>query len=221
MGIDEIKTRGIVLDNSPQNEYDKRLVILTTDLGRITVFANGARRSGSRFAAVSQKYVMAELTLRAGRNAYTLTKATIIRPFLELSEDIEKMCYASYMCELMSYFTREGLTAVDELNLLYVSFVALLQSGLSEKLIRCIFECKLLDIEGEGFQKEEYKKHGGHLSPTAEYTISYILSRELTELYDFDLKPEILEEISEIIFKYTKKHCDYKFKSLDILSTLM
>ena len=221
MGIDEIKTRGIVLDNAPQNEYDKRLVILTTDLGRITVFANGARRSGSRFAAVSQKFVMAEITLRPGRNAYTLTKAVIIRPFLELSADLTKMCYASYMCELTAYYTREGLAAKDELNLLNVSFVALLGSGLSEQLIRCIFECKLLDIEGEGFQIEEYKKHGGVLSPTAEYTIGYILSRELTELYDFDLKPEILDEISDIIFRYTKKHCDYKFKSLDILSTLM
>lgn len=220
MGIDEIKTRGIVLDNAPQNEYDKRLVILTTDLGRITVFANGARRAGSRYAAVSQRFVMAEFTIRAGRNSYTLTKATIIRPFIELSEDIEKMCYASYMCELTSYFTREGLAAKDELNLLYVSFVAILAGELPEKLIRCIFECKILDIEGEGFQIEEYKKHGGHLSTTAEYTISYILSRELTELYDFNLKPEVLEEISDIIFTYTKKHCDYKFKSLDILTSL-
>ena len=79
MGIDEIKTRGIVLDNAPQNEYDKRLVILTTDLGRITVFANGARRSGSRFAAVSQKFVMAGITLRPGRNAESIRISTVRR----------------------------------------------------------------------------------------------------------------------------------------------
>ena len=220
MGIDEIIVKGIVLDTYPQNEYDKRLVVLTDTLGKITVFANSARRAGNKFTAICQKFLMAEFSLHQGRNSYTLVKASIIRPFRELSEDIEEMCYASYMCELMSYYTREGLTAVDELNLLYVSFKALIDKNQSFKLIRAIFECKLLDIEGEGLQVDLYKKEAGTLSQTAEYTLNYILSRRLGELYTFNLKPEAENEICEIIYKYTKQHCDRNFKSLDILSAL-
>ena len=221
MVTDEINVKGIVLDAFPQNEYDKRLLILTSELGKITVFANSARRPGNRFTAVSQKFVMADLTLRQGRNSYTLIKAAIVRPFIELSLDLEMMCYASYMCELTAYFTREGLNAVDELNLLFLSFNELLQNRLRFSLIRSIFECKLLDIEGVGFQTEIYKKHGGTLSPTVEYTIQYILSRSIKDVYSFDLKQEAEEELSNVVYDYTKKHCDQHFKSLDILDTLM
>jgi DNA repair protein RecO len=221
MGTDEIIVKGIVLDAFPQNEYDKRIVLLTSELGRVTVFVNSARRPGNRFTAVCQKFVMADMTLRQGRNSYTLVKASIIRPFIELSADIEVMCYASYMCELTGYFTREGLGAADELNLLYLTFNELLKNRLKYRLIRSIFECKLLDIEGIGLQTDVYKKQGGNISSTAEYTIQYILSREISDVYTFDLKPEAEEELSRIIFAYTEKHCDRHFKSLDILSSLM
>lgn len=220
MSIDEIIVKGIVLDTFPQNEYDKRMVVLTDTLGKITVFANSARRPGNKFTAVCQKFIMAEFSLHQGKNSFTLVKASIIRPFRELSEDIEEMCYASYMCELMSYYTREGLAAVDELNLLYVSFKALLDKKQSFKLIRAIFECKLLDIEGEGLQVDLYKKSNPLLGATAEYTLNYILSKQLGELYTFNLKADSEEELCEIIFKYTKQHCDGNFKSLDILSAL-
>ena len=221
MVTDEINVKGIVLDTFPQNDYNKRLIILTDELGKITVFVNNARKPGSRFSAVSQKFVMADLTLRQGRNSYTLVKASIIMPFIELTADIEMMCYASYMCEVTSYFTREGLGARDELNLLYLSFRELIRARLRFSLIKSIFECKLLDIEGIGFQTEIYKKHGGIMSPTVEYAVQYILSREISEVFSFDLTPEAESELSILSSDYTKKHCDTHFKSLDILSSLM
>lgn len=221
MVTDEINVKGIVLDAFPQNDYNKRLIILTDELGKVTVFVNNARKPGSRFAAVGQKFVMADFTLRQGRNSYTLVKASIIRPFIELTSDIETMCYASYMCEAASYFTREGLGATDELNLIYLSFCELLKGRLRFSLIRSVFECKLLDIEGIGFQTEIYKKHGGVLSPTVEYALQYILSRKISEVFSFDLLPDAEHELSQIVSDYTKKHCDAHFKSLDILSSLM
>ncbi len=221
MVTDEINVKGIVLDVFPQNDYNKRLIVLTDELGKLTVFANNARKPGTKFSAVGQKFVMADFTLRQGRNSYTLVKASIIRPFIELTSDIEMMCYASHMCEVTSYFTREGMGATDELNLLYLSFCELLKGRLQFSLIRSIFECKLLDIEGIGFQVDIYLKHGGHMSPTVQYAVQYILSKEISEVFSFDLLPDAEKELAVLVTDYTKKHCDTHFKSLDILGSLM
>ena len=111
--------RGIVLSVSQLGEYDKRMVVLTEQLGRITVFANGARRQNNRFTAVAQSFTMGRFLLRPGKQAYTLTGAEIQRSFLDLTLDVESFASASYCSELTEYFTREGLGGKDELNLLY------------------------------------------------------------------------------------------------------
>ena len=217
---DNTVVQGIVLDTSLIKEYDKRLVILTSKLGRITVFANGARRKNSALTAASQKFVMGEFTVRpSGQNAYSLVSASIKDTFLELSYDLEKMAYASYACELAGYFTREGMSALDELNLLYVTFKAILNEAPSISLIKSAFEIKLLDIEG--LASLEAFTGGKVLSPDTVNIINYILSREISELYSFDVGDKIKLELEKITDKYLKTQCDRHFKSLDILKPLV
>lgn len=243
----ELIVRGIVLNVSLLGEYDKRLVILTAERGKITVFANGARRPNSRFQAVSQSFTMGRFTVREGRNAYTLMSAEIEKSFLDLSYDMERMCYASYLCELMAYYTHEGIGAGDELNLLYVSFLALLDDKIPDKLIKSVFELKLMDIEGQGLHAMSCVKCGAngklnhiqvkaggllcnncasglqqvtHLSDGAVYTLQYILAARIGSLYSFTVTEEIYQEISKVITAFINEYVDRKFNSLDILKSL-
>lgn len=246
MREEEIVT-GIILYTSLVGEYDKRLVILTRERGKITVFANGARRPNSTFRAASQSFVMGNFTVKPGREAYNLIKVDVREYFSELALDMEKMCYASYFCEFMSYYTREGDMCTDNLNLLYLTFKALIEEKMPVQLIRNVYEQRLMQIEGQGIfisecikckkKAEKYyfdEKSGGivcekcaalhnikrKISGTVLYALYFVASSPLEKIFTFTLTEEAVSEFSIIISSFRKEYVDRNFKSLEILSTL-
>ena len=69
--------------------------------------------------------------------------------FREITEDMEAACYGSYFLEFADYYGRENLEAVETLKLLYQSLRALLKSAIPNRLVRAVFELKLMEINGE------------------------------------------------------------------------
>jgi len=244
----DINLRGIVLTAGQYKEFDKRLVILTADRGRITVFANGARRQGSRLQAATQAFTMGTFTVREGRSAYSLVAAEIEKPFIELSYDLYDMCYASYMCEFISYYTREGISTKQELNLLYLGFMALLSNTVPKKFIKTIFEMRLMFLEGYGVHafscvkcSDETKKisyfdvqSGGavcedckrfakkpfQISEKAILTLRFIIGGDVRKIFSFQVPEDVMEEVISVSDQFTSAYVDKKFNSLNILSSL-
>lgn len=151
---------GMVLSAMPIGEYDKRLVILTREMGKISVFAKGARRPNSAFLACSQPLVFGEFSLYTGRSSYSLAAADVKNYFEELREDFDGLCYAFYFCEFSDYLTRENNDESLILKLLYQSLRALTRKNIDFALIRLIFELKIVALSGEAPQVFECVKCG-------------------------------------------------------------
>lgn len=241
----QVNLTGIVLSTSLLDEYDKRLVILTKERGKITAFARGARRPGNALMGISSAFTYAVFHCYQGYDAYRLASAEAIDFFDDLKQDLNSVGYATYFCELADYFTMEGTSDKNLLNLLYVSFRALIKGQMSLPLIRRTYEMKLLELEGLGAQVfdcvkcgrkdirnylfdsvsggllcDECKGQGRHpirISESTLYTLQHIKSMGLEKLYGFQVSNQVENELSRLCDSYLAVHVDRKCKSLEML----
>lgn len=245
-----VEVTGMVLSAMPIGEYDRRLVLLTKERGKIAIFAKGARRQNSAFLACSQPFTFGKFELYEGRSSYNLTSAKISDYFEEVSMNLEAAYYGMYFCELADYFANENEDSTDMLRLLYISLKALLKESIGMKLVRYIYELKLLAINGfspqvfacvncnkekgiEGFYRFSCKSGGllcddckstavdsVKLSSSSVYTLQYILARPIEKLYSFVVSDEVFRELKRCIDQYRRIYVDKEIKSLKVIENM-
>ncbi len=246
MGI-ESTVMGMVLSVMPIGDYDKRLVILTKERGKINAFAKGARKPNSAFLACSQPFSFGEFVVYEGRNSYNILSVNITNYFEELRKDLEAAYNGFYFCELADYFTRENDDGTQILKLLYQTLRALTQKSLGRRLIRYIYELKLLALNGEapqvfqcvkcGNEEENHyfnseagglicqncNKNGANsirVSDSTIYTMQYIITSTIEKLYTFTVSEEVMLELRRCVEGYSRIYIDKKMKSVELLEKL-
>ena len=150
--MNQIVLTGMVLSATPVGEYDRRVVILTKEQGKISAFAKGARRPNSPLVGAVNPLSFGEFTMYEGRSSYTIQSANITNYFADLRTDIEGAYYGFYFLEIAGYYTKEFNDEREMLGLLYQSMRALLNPHIPNLLIRYIFELKALCVNGQGPQ---------------------------------------------------------------------
>lgn len=213
---EDVFLTGIVLKQSPSGEYNRRVVLLTKERGKIVAFARGARKQGNRLAACTNTFAFGTFKCFPGKDAYTLNDAEIQNYFEPLMSDFEAAYYGMYFAEIADYYARENNDERELLKLLYQSLRALTSPAFSRELVRVIFECKAIAVNGEypGAPAER------ELSQSAAYALNYIGYCPVEKLYTFTVTDTVLEEMKTIASEYCAKYIKHSFKSLEIIKTL-
>ena len=204
----------MVISSMPIGENDRRVVLLTRELGKIGAFARGARRPSSALMAASNPPAFGRFTLIEGRDSYVLSQAQIDNYFQELAKEPLGIYYAYYFLDLADYYGREGIDASDTLNLLYISLKALLSDKLDDELVRRVFETRLM------VQNGEYAPPPEGASESTLYTVQYICEAPLERLYTFAVRPEVLRELGELTDAHMRRVIDRRLKSRGILESM-
>ena len=226
--MEEIRLKGIVVGSAYQGEYGRRLKLITDELGKITVFAQGAAKSGSKLIGAIRPFTCARFELAKGKNAYNLRGVKVIEAFDGIAVDPDVYIHASYVLETAEYFSTEGMDMAEAknlLNLVYVTLKALsgiLTDGyslsradasgtdggkntagmdLSCELIASIYELRLLKLEGEYTADMPFNDGSGSYAAACALW-KHSLSSPLTSLYAI---PACLDKAAEDLFKENVK----------------
>ena len=237
------KTNGIVIKAQDFKENDKFVYIFTEKLGKIKVIAKGAKRNKSNLLTSTMQLCFGDYVIFRGKNLYTLNEAKVINSFGGLLGDLEKLTYATYICELIDIAMVEE-ESNRELFKAFVTCMYLLNTGAIdyEILIRA-FEIRLLQHTGYELQLENCslckKKiqssnyinitYGGgvcencqklnsiFLSKASFNTLKFLKTTAFEKLYRLNLSSEIKKEIYEILSTIISSNYARRPKSLEML----
>ena len=210
-----VELTAMVIRSSSVGEYDRRLVMLTRERGKITAFARGAKRPGNSLMGPCRPFAFGTYKVFEGRDSYSLQSAQVSRYFEELTQDVELSCYGQYFLEMADYYTMENLDGSAMLLLVYQSLRALLNARIPNGLVRKIFELKAMVVNGEYTQDPPFKVSGG-----AQYTWEYVIASSIEKLYTFAVTQEVYEEFEACVDTNRKRYIDREFHSLEILEAL-
>lgn len=241
---DITEVTGMVISSMPVGEYDRRVVLITKERGKISAFAKGARRVNSPLMGITRAFIFGTFQLYEGRTSYNMRQADISNYFEGVITDLDAVCYACYFAEIAEYYCRENLDASQMINLLYVSLKALINQQLPDRLVRYIFELRAIELNGEcpdlfrcrncgSQEKLTYFSAGGHgifcsdcksvlkdaipISQSTVYTLQYIVSAPIDKLYTFTVSEDVLTELRMVLGRICSQTFEKHMKSLEML----
>ena len=233
----QLYLKGMVLSCMPVGEYDRRIVILTKERGKVSAFARGARRPKSPLVAATNPFVSGIFEVYEGRDSYTVHSVHVSNYFADLTNHLELVWYGYYFLEIADYFSVENNDERERLVLLYQAFRALLSGKFSLNLVRRIYELKTLAINGDypnvflcrgcgtrdqlhtlcvdlrGVLCDHCRTEDGQYLPSVIYVMQYIISTETAKVFSFQLEEETERRFSQVIAEYYAIYVRHTFKS--------
>ena len=210
-----IKLNGIIVKETDYKEFDKLLTILTKEKGKINAYAFNIRKSNSKSIGKASLFTLGTFELIESKDGYSLQNVILKEDFDDLAKDYENLCYASYFIELADYFSFENIDSSDIIDLLYFAIKALIKGVVDKKLIRRVYELKMLKYQGE------YKDSDSLLDKdkTLKYTWDFVITSLPQKLFTFKLSDDIYRKFESEVDIEMRDKVNKKFKSLSMIDS--
>lgn len=220
-----IKARAIVLAETTRGEADKQLVLLAKDIGKITVYAKGAKNPKSKFAASGSAFCYGDFMLFQGANFLSVTQIDLIKNFGASFDTIDKLMYGAYFLEIADKAIMPEQQSNAEMLLLLKALTAL-QKGDgkradNEKKISAAFSLKFLDLIGlrpDIADCQSALPAGTAMNEDVKKAITYILGTEdFDRTFMFTAQKLAIAQLNGIAELLVQKNLESVSKSLSII----
>ncbi|SHI37345.1 DNA replication and repair protein RecO [Clostridium cavendishii DSM 21758] len=218
--------------------------MFTENFGKIALIAKGAKKSKSKLFSITLPLCYGDYLVFKGKNLYTLSEGRIKSSFQGLLDNLEKLTYSSYLCELIDISMQDEESNKD----LYREFVTCLYllntDAIDYELLIRSFELKLLKATGYGlcfdncvFCKKKMnisnfislsyfggvcdtckREHGVYVSKGTYNTLRFINNTPMDKVYRVNVSKEIKDEMFKVTSFIISSSYSKKPKSLEMLN---
>lgn len=237
------KIRAIVIRENFSGESDKFIILFAKDIGKVSVFAKGARNTKSKFLAGTALFTYGDFVIQEQANGYRLNSVDIIENFYSLRNDIFSLAYGTYFLELCDKCIPLGISENNLLLLLLKSLQRLLKNQ-NNRLVSAVFMLKLIDFLGYyphisycifcGSNDFKYISNEGLLcekclradipytrvSPPSIQAMEYIRESSLENVFNFNLSVNYITELENVGTMLIAQNIGKEFKSFEFLKNL-
>lgn len=242
-----IKTKGVVLRQTKTRDNDLILTLFTKDLGVVQASARGARGFKNRLSAGTSLFAYSEFILYPGRTMYKVNSCELLESFYSLTGNIERLAFAAYIADLTGYTVQEESDVERLLSLFLNTFYLFARRGGELRVVKCVYELKLLEFLGfapcldecvccgstaaayfsaaeggvlcQNCQKETAE--GQVVSTACLNAMRHVLYSDDKKAFAFRLSPDVLEELEGHISAMLTEYIDHEFYSLQYLNMIL
>jgi len=147
-----ILSEAVLLRSVDYGESDRIVHLLTSDSGRLTAMAKGARRSHRRFPGTLDvfNHVLIRGRARPRASMAFLEQATLLDPFLGLRAGASRYALASFLVEMLDRLSPEGIQGPEAVRLFEYATdsLRLLEKVEPTATIRLLLELRGFDALG-------------------------------------------------------------------------
>lgn len=238
-----VKTNGVVIKTRDYKENDKLVWIFTQEKGVITAIAKGAKKSRNKLFSTTLPLSYCEYVMFKGKSLYNIQESKINNSFQGLLDNLEKLTYSSYLCELIDI----SLEAEEKNEDVYKDFLTCLYllntDALDYELLIRAFELRMLKETGYGINFKECaickskintsdyvnlaymggicdqceKKNGIPISRSAYSILKFLNEVSMDKVYRVSCDNKVKDEIERVCISIISSCYSRKPKSLEML----